>query len=137
MSSQIRSRARPANFAAAATITVASSTDAGGAVTGGGTFYVGSNTVLTATPSNGWAFVNWSDGDPSNPHTITVVSNTAYTANFALCTYALTVSSTNVTAPAGAGSVSAAVPVRDAGGNAELGGGAGLVAGCGGAVLGA
>jgi hypothetical protein len=55
----------------------------GGAVTGGGTFFAGSNIQLTATASNGWIFMGWSDGTKNNPYSITVpTTNTFYTATF-------------------------------------------------------
>ncbi len=73
-----------ANFAAAATVTVEVNTNAGGSVTGGGTYFVGSNVLLTATASNGWAFTGWSDGILTNQYTLTVpATNSTYAANFA------------------------------------------------------
>jgi hypothetical protein len=65
-----------------ATITVNSSTNVGGSVTGSGTFVVGSTNWITATASNGWAFAGWSDGVTNNPRSIVVVSNMTFTANF-------------------------------------------------------
>ena len=56
----------------------------GGAVSGGGTYPVGTNVQISATASNGWNFINWSDGSTANPSTITVpATNITYTANFA------------------------------------------------------
>jgi len=42
------------------------------------------NVTLTATPSNGWFFVRWSDGTTNSPYNITApAANITYTANFA------------------------------------------------------
>jgi hypothetical protein len=72
-----------ATFAPVATITVAANTNAGGSVTGGGIFFVGSNDVLTATAFNGWRFTGWNDGTMNNPYAITVpATNSTYTADF-------------------------------------------------------
>ena len=71
-----------ANFWPLATISVSPSTNLGGTVTGGGIYPVGSNIILTATASNGWAFVGWSDGTPTNNYPVTVASNITYTADF-------------------------------------------------------
>jgi uncharacterized repeat protein (TIGR02543 family) len=52
---------------------------------------------LTATPSTGYHFVNWS-GDASgsaNPFTVTMNANKSITANFAINTYTLSVTATN------------------------------------------
>ena len=73
-----------ANFAAAATVAVAANTNAGGSVSGGGICFVGSNTVLTATASNGWTFLRWSDGATNNPRAVTVAAaGASFTAVFA------------------------------------------------------
>ena len=72
-----------ATFAATATIVVGANTNAGGTVTGGGFFFVGSNATLTATASNGWQFLSWNDGVTNTPRTVVVASNTTFTALFA------------------------------------------------------
>ena len=72
-----------ADFLQTALVTVAVNTNLGGSVTGGGLYFTGSNAVLTATASNGWAFINWNDGSTNNPYTITTpATNITYTANF-------------------------------------------------------
>ena len=71
-----------ATFAPAATITVTVNNNAGGSATGGGTYLVGNNVVLTATPSNNWFFTGWSDGVTTNPRSIVVTSDMTYTGNF-------------------------------------------------------
>ena len=95
-----------ANFSEqTAIITVQANPSDGGTVTGGGTYTIGSTQTITATASNGWTFSNWSGGGGQS-HTITVpTTNITYTANFATCTYAFAVASTNVAASAGSGSV--------------------------------
>jgi len=83
-----------ANFQqSTATITMQASPSNGGTVGGGGTYPVGSQQQISASPNSGWSFTSWSDGNTQNPRTITVPSGGAtYTANFsAMTTYALTV----------------------------------------------
>ena len=88
-----------------ATITVQANPANGGTVSGSGTYFVGTNVQITATASNGWTCTGWSDGG-APAHTITVpVTNITFTANFAVCSYALAAASTNVAASAGSGSV--------------------------------
>jgi M6 family metalloprotease-like protein len=90
-----------ANFAQIATISVATSTNLGGSVTGGGTFLVGDWVWITATASNGWQFVRWSDGATDNPRQILVSAGGAnFTAIFAR-TAVITVQAS----PANAGNV--------------------------------
>ena len=38
---------------------------------------------MTATPNNGYEFTGWNDGNMENPRTVTVTSDTAFTAIFA------------------------------------------------------
>jgi hypothetical protein len=72
-----------ANFVQTAAITVNDNTNAGGTVTGSGTFIVGSTNQITAVASNGWAFTGWSDGNTQNPRSIVVGAGGAtYTASF-------------------------------------------------------
>ena len=42
----------------------------------------GNTAVLTATPNEGYSFLTWSDGNTENPRTVTVTSDTAFTAIF-------------------------------------------------------
>ncbi len=60
---------------------------AGGSVWGGGTFTNGSSVMVAASPSAGYAFVNWTeDGvqvSTSASYTFTATTNLALTANFA------------------------------------------------------
>ncbi len=65
------------------TLTVLSSNEAMGTVTGGGTYEEGTEVTLTATPtSDGYAFVKWSDENTDNPRTLTVTGNLELTAIF-------------------------------------------------------
>ena len=67
----------------------------GGSVsTTGGTFSQGTEVSITATPSSGYSFSQWSNGSTTNPLTLTVNSNTNLTASFVAIvnSYTLTVS---------------------------------------------
>ena len=64
------------------TITVVSANEAYGTVTGGGTYEEGAEIVITATPNQGYRFVQWSDDNTENPRTITVTSDSIFIANF-------------------------------------------------------
>jgi len=64
-------------------VTVVASPTGGGAVSGGGTYPVGSSQSIAASANSGWTFSSWSDGSTQNPYTITVpTSNITYTAFF-------------------------------------------------------
>ncbi len=66
-----------------ATLTVTANPSNAGTVSGGGTYAVGSNVLLSATASNGWAFTSWNGGATNNPWLVAVLSGgAAYTANF-------------------------------------------------------
>ena len=62
-----------------------------GQVTGGGTYPYGSEVTLTAVPSEGYAFTQWSDGNKDNPRKVTVTADATYTAEFALQIYVVSV----------------------------------------------
>ena len=84
------------------TIVALSSNNTMGSVSGGGTFDENTTITITATPNNGYKFVNWSDGSTENPRSITVTGNATYTANFAVAggatsTYTISVLSSNNT----------------------------------------
>ncbi len=53
-----------------------------GSVTGGGQYKNGETITLTATPVEGYRFVQWSDGVKTNPRTITVEEDLSLTAQF-------------------------------------------------------
>lgn len=62
------------------TLTVTAGT--GGTVSGGGTYNYGATVTLKATPSAGYHFVKWSDGNTNASRTVTVTGNATYTATF-------------------------------------------------------
>ena len=76
------------------TITVESANPSMGEAYGGGTFFEGAVTEISAIPNTGYVFTGWNDGNTQNPRTITVTSNATYTANFTssgVVTHTLTV----------------------------------------------
>ena len=68
-----------------AQIDAVANNNAYGSVCGGGIYPVDETITLTATPNDGYYFVQWSDGNKDNPREITVTDNAAYTAEFAVC----------------------------------------------------
>ena len=64
------------------TITVESSNNQMGTVTGGGRFAAGTTITIEAHPNEHFRFVHWQDGNTDNPREITVNSNATYTASF-------------------------------------------------------
>jgi sugar lactone lactonase YvrE len=85
-----------------ATITVVAVPTSGGTVSGGGTFAIGSQQQISATPTAGWTFTGWSDGNTQNPRTITVPSGGAtYTADFIASPPTIVLQPTNATATEG------------------------------------
>ena len=71
-----------ANNASNYTITVLSSNNAMGSVSGNGSYAEGTVITLIATPNNGYKFVSWSDGNTQNPRQITITGNATYIATF-------------------------------------------------------
>lgn len=59
----------------------------GGTVTGGGFYDYGTKVTLKATPSDGYHFVKWSDGDTNPTRTVTVTRSYTYVAVFAQDAY--------------------------------------------------
>ncbi len=51
-----------------------------GTVSGAGVYADGESVVLSVTPNGGYEFSHWSDGSTSNPRTITITQDVAYTA---------------------------------------------------------
>jgi hypothetical protein len=74
--------------------TITTSTSTGGSVTASSTVNYGTSVSITATPSKGYKFVNFTSGSvvlgTSNPISITVVSDTSVKANFEPIQYTLT-----------------------------------------------
>jgi len=64
----------------------------GGTVSGGGTFLSGTDITLLATPSTGYSFAGWSDGNQDNPRSLTVLSDLSLTASFLLDSFPVTLS---------------------------------------------
>ena len=71
-------------------ITTTANSDEWGTVTGGGTYEEGSTCTLTATPADGYAFVNWTkDGEvvsTESTYSFTVTEAGDYIGNFGLIT---------------------------------------------------
>lgn len=68
---------------------------ANGTATGSGNYEYGSTATLTATPDEGYHFLQWNDGNTQNPRTVTVTGNATYTASFEINSYTITISSAN------------------------------------------
>ena len=64
-------------------ITVSANDPTMGSVTGGGTYQEGTQVTLTATPNDGYRFVQWNDAVTDAVRTITVTANADYVATFA------------------------------------------------------
>ena len=80
------------------TITAVSANTSMGDVIGGGSYPAGTTVQLMANAYQGYEFVNWQDGNTSNPRIITVTGNATYTANFqstAVPNYTITATSAN------------------------------------------
>ena len=84
------------------TVTANVSPAGAGTVSGTGTYEAGSVITLHAIANTGYTFDHWSDGNTSNPRSVTVNSDLTFTAYFNHNSYTITVNAT----PAGAGSVS-------------------------------
>ena len=77
------------------TITATANPDEGGSVTGAGEYVFGAECTLTATPNEGWIFVNWTENDSEvsteASYTFTVPGDRNLVANF-LRPFTITVS---------------------------------------------
>ena len=78
-------------------ITVQSSNPAIGTTSGSGSYNYLTPVNITALPNAGYHFVQWSDGNTSNPRLVSVNANATYTAQFAINSYAVGVTSNNST----------------------------------------
>ena len=79
----------------AMTVSVTSSNDEWGTVTGGVTDVMpNSTTTLTATPTDGYSFVNWTEGETvvseANPYELTVTADATIVGNFKANQYSIT-----------------------------------------------
>ena len=72
-----------------------------GTVTGGGIYHYGDTLTLEALPHLGYEFIDWADGNTTNPRTVIVTENHTYTAQFGIQQCSITAEVT----PAGAGTV--------------------------------
>ena len=79
-----------AHFLPCYTMTVTSNDNEMGTVSGGGTHIEDSTVSITATANYGYHFVQWNDGNTDNPRTITLTSDTSFTAFFATNQYTVT-----------------------------------------------
>ena len=64
-------------------VTVNSSDESKGTVSGGGTYTDGTEVTLTATPAEGYIFKQWSDGTTANPYVFNATKDVNLTAQFA------------------------------------------------------
>lgn len=70
-------------FAQSSMVAVEANPPNGGRVTGSGVYWPGGSAQLSATASNQWRFINWSDGDTNALRTVIVPSGGAsFIANF-------------------------------------------------------
>lgn len=72
----------PINPVTKYTISVSANDPAMGTVSGAGEYEENTTATLTATPNEGYKFVNWDDGNTQNPRLVTVTANASYIANF-------------------------------------------------------
>ena len=79
------------------TLTVQSSNPAIGTTSGSGSYNYLTPVNITALPNAGYHFTQWSDGNTDNPRLISVTANATYTAQFAINSYAVGVTSNNST----------------------------------------
>lgn len=64
------------------TVSAESADPAMGTVSGGGEYIDSSLVTLIAIPFDGYEFLQWNDGDTTNPRQVLVTSDTAFTAHF-------------------------------------------------------
>lgn len=75
------------------TVTVESADTTMGTVSESGTYDYGAEIEISASASEHYHFVQWSDGNTDNPRMITVVEDTTFTAEFAIDQHTITVES--------------------------------------------
>lgn len=66
-----------------------------GTITGGGEYAANASATLSASPAECYAFARWSDGNTSNPRTVTVTGDATYTAIFEKVQYTVTTAPDN------------------------------------------
>ena len=77
-------------------IQVISSNNTMGTTEGEGVYYEGEQVQIKAVANKHYIFKEWSDGNTSNPRTITVLSDNVYIANFAKAVYTVKVESADL-----------------------------------------
>ncbi len=101
-----RTQSITVTYNAPATITMSSSPSTGGTVSGGGTFTLGSQHTVIATPNANYSFANWTEGanvvSNSASYTFTVNGSRTLIANFTQTNYAVAVTAS----PANGGTAS-------------------------------
>ena len=75
------------------TLAASSEDSAHGTVSGSGAYNYNTSHTITATPTTGYHFTQWNDGNTSNPRSIMITRDTAFVASFAINIYSLTVAS--------------------------------------------
>ncbi len=78
-------------------ITVLSVDESTGTVSGSGSYKYATTQTISATPSEHYHFYKWNDGNTNNPRAITISGAATYTANFALDTFALSITVNDAT----------------------------------------
>ena len=73
------------------TITATPNNEAMGTVVGAGSYIEGEEVTLTATPKTGHVFVDWSNGETTNPLVFNATEDVELTANFKALQYTVTV----------------------------------------------
>ena len=73
------------------TITATPNNEAMGTVAGAGSYIEGKEVTLTATPKTGHIFVDWSNGETTNPLVFNATEDVELTANFKALQYTVTV----------------------------------------------
>lgn len=79
------------------TVTVLSSNNDIGTVSGGGTFDYLDTTIFTATAMEPYHFVRWSDGNTHNPRTVVVTGDMIRTAIFGIDTFTVSLQADSLT----------------------------------------
>ena len=86
-----------ATFGLIYTITVLSTDETMGTVSEGGVYVEGSQVEISANAAEHYHFVQWNDENTDNPRTITVTSDSTFTATFAIDQHTITVESADET----------------------------------------
>ena len=63
-----------------------------GTITGSGEYAYNTEATLTAVPSEHYHFIRWGDGETVNPRQVTITENTLFTAEFAIDTFTVALS---------------------------------------------